>query len=142
MTIAVEDVSIDIWDVRVSKPLEWIASSFKDVQSLPPEVRRRVGFALRFAQEGDAADYAKPMKGALGDVMEICVDDDRGEATYRAAYTVKIGEVIYVLDAFNKKATKGIATPKHILDRIEQRLKMAREHHAQEERQSHHRSGR
>lgn len=37
------------------KPLEWIASSHKDLMALPSDVRRRFGYALSLAQIGDQA---------------------------------------------------------------------------------------
>jgi len=42
-----------------------------------------------------------------------------------------LGDVVYVLHAFQKKATKKIATPKHELDLIHQRYKQARKIHEQ-----------
>jgi len=68
------------------------------------------------------------MKGDLRDVMEVSDDDAAG--TYRLTYTTKIGDIVYVLDYFQKKGTTGGATPKVDLDRILQRLKKAREKHA------------
>jgi phage-related protein len=60
---------------------------------------------------GGKAPYAKPLKGFGGaGVLEI-VDDDDGD-TYRAVYTVRFAEVVYVLHAFQKKARRGIATPR------------------------------
>ena len=41
--------------VENRKPLEWIASSYKDLMALPPDVRRRFGFALSLAQMAGAA---------------------------------------------------------------------------------------
>ena len=41
--------------------------------------------------------------------MEIAAYDASG--TYRAVYTVSIGESIYVIHAFQKKSKAGIATP-------------------------------
>ena len=69
------------------------------------------------------------MKGSLRTVMEIVSDFDGG--TFRAMYTTRIGDEIYVLHAFQKKSKKGIATPKPDLDVIESRLKTARQLHAQ-----------
>ncbi len=57
--------------------------------------------------------------------MEI-VSDYRTD-TYRAVYTVKFRDSVYVLHAFQKKAKKGIATPKAELDVIRSRLKLAEE---------------
>ncbi len=48
------------------KPLEWIASSYKDLMALPPDVRRRFGYALSLAQMGDQDDAAKVLKGFGG----------------------------------------------------------------------------
>ena len=66
----------------------------------------------------------KSLKGKLRDVREIVVDDDG--STYRTMYTTRIGDVVYVLDAFQKKSKSGIATPQADLGRMEQRLKQAR----------------
>lgn len=87
------------------------------------------GYVLRQIQRGKAHPDAKPMKGNLRDVIEIAVDDDSGDRTYRTTCTIKIGEVVYVLHAFQKKATLGISTPKRELNLIEQRLRTARKHH-------------
>jgi len=43
------------------------------------------------------------MKRALREVIEIVADDDeRGERTYRAVYTVRLADSVYVLHAFDK----------------------------------------
>jgi phage-related protein len=87
-------------------------------------VRREVGFALSFAQMGEKHPSAKPLKGFKGaGVLEI-VEDFRGD-TYRAIYTVRFTDVVYVLHAFMKKSKSGIKTPKHELELIESRLKWA-----------------
>jgi len=69
------------------------------------------------------------MKGSLRTVMEIVSDFDGN--TFRAMYTTRIGDDVYVLHAFQKKSKKGMATPKQELDVIESRLKAARRLHAQ-----------
>jgi hypothetical protein len=56
--------------------------------------------------------------------MEIAAYDASG--TYRAIYTVSIGESIYVIHAFQKKSKAGIATPDSEIDLIRQRLKQLR----------------
>ena len=117
------------------KLLEWIASSYKDLMALPPDVRRRFGYALSLAQMGDQDDAAKVLKGFSGaGVLEV-VEDDAG-GTYRAVYTVQLADAVYVLHAFQKKSKKGIATPKPVLNQIHNRLKLAREHHAEWQRTS------
>ena len=52
--------------VDKEKPLEWIASSYKDLMALPPDVGRRFGYALSLAQMGDQDDAAKVLKGFGG----------------------------------------------------------------------------
>ena len=108
------------------RPVRWIGSSREDLAAFPDEVKRRVGGALWEAQLGRKASFAKPMKGFAGaGVLEV-VDDFDGD-TYRAVYTVRFSGVVYVLHAFQKKSTRGIATPKRELDLIEKRLKRAKE---------------
>ena len=58
-----------------------------------------------------------------GGVLEV-VEDHLGD-TYRAVYTVKIDEAVYVLHCFQKKSKQGIETPKHDMDLIRERLKAA-----------------
>ncbi len=85
------------------KPLEWIASSYKDLMALPPDVRRRFGYALSLAQMGDHDDAAKVLKGFGGaGVLEV-VEDDAG-GTYRAVYTVKFALSCI---AFRRRARAG-----------------------------------
>ena len=106
------------------RPLEWIASSYKDLMALPSAVRRYFGFALSLAQVGDQADTAKVLKGFGGaGVLEV-VENDAG-GTYRAVYTVRFAEAIFVLHCFQKKSKSGIATPKADMDIIRTRLKVA-----------------
>ena len=54
---------------------------------------------------------------------------------YRAVYTVKFAEVVYVLHAFQKKSTSGISTPKADLDLIRQRFKEAEQEHRKWQKQ-------
>ncbi len=106
------------------RPLIWIASSYKDLMALAPKVRRRFGFALSLAQMGDQDDAAKVLKGfGGGGVLEV-VEDDAG-GTYRAVYTVKFVEAVFVLHCFQKKSKAGIATPKADMDIIRARLRVS-----------------
>ena len=108
----------------LEKPLEWIGSSYKDLMALPDDVRRHFGFALSLAQAGDKHDDAKVLKGFGGaGVLEV-VEDDAG-GTYRAVYTVKFAEAVFVLHCFQKKSKRGIATPKEDMDIVHARLKIA-----------------
>ena len=108
----------------MEKSLEWIASSYKDLIALPSDVRRFFGFALSLAQAGDRHDAAKILKGFDGaGVLEIVENDVGG--TYRAVYTVRFAEAVFVLHCFQKKSKRGIATPKEDMDIIRARLKVA-----------------
>jgi phage-related protein len=112
------------------KPVRWVGGSKADISSFPTPVRLRIGGALWEAQIGGKAPYAKPLKGfGSGAIIEV-VDDFDGD-TYRAIYTVRFAGVVYVLHAFQKKAKRGIATPKADLDLIEKRLRRAREDYEQ-----------
>lgn len=111
------------------KPLEWVASSKKDLMSMPSEVVDVFGFALHVAQYGGKHSQAKPLKGfGSAGVLEIVEDDDG--RTYRAVYTVRFGNALYVLHCFQNKSHKGIETPKQDMDLIRDRLKLA-QHHAE-----------
>jgi len=112
------------------KPVRWVGSSKEDLSGFPEDVRRRVGGALWEAQIGRKASYAKPLKGFVGaGVLEI-VDDFDGD-TFRAVYTVRFANLVYVLHAFQKKSKRGIATPKAEFDLIDRRLRQAREDYKQ-----------
>ncbi len=107
------------------KPLVWVASSKADLMGLPRRVIREFGFALYLAQTGGAHPNAKPLRGfSSAAVLEI-VEDFQGNA-YRAVYTVRFRKAVFVLHAFQKKAKRGIATPKPDIDLIKNRLKAAR----------------
>ena len=108
---------------QAEKSIIWIGSIKKDLMALPIEVRKFFGHALNFAQRGDQHGAAKPLKGFGGGVLEV-VEDDAG-GTYRAVYTVKFKEAVFVLHCFQKKSNSGIATPKEDMNIIRARLKVA-----------------
>jgi len=93
------------------------------LRAFPEKVKDVMGFALHLAQAGDQHPAAKPFKGYGSGVLEV-VDDYDGD-TFRAVYTVRFGDVVYVPHAFRKKAKKGIATPQQDVDLIKRRLKAA-----------------
>ena len=104
--------------------LEWIGSSHRDLMTLLADVRRFFGYALSLAQAGDRHDAAKVLKGFGGaGVLEVIENDADG--TYRAVYTVKFEEAVFVLHCFQKNSKRGIATPKKDMDIIHARLKIA-----------------
>jgi phage-related protein len=106
------------------KPLHWVASAKKDYLSFPTEVHDKMGYALGLAQLGAKHPNAKPWKGEGAGVLEI-VEDLRGD-TYRAVYTVRFADAVYVLHAFQKKSKSGIKTDQTDVKLIAERLKRAR----------------
>jgi phage-related protein len=110
------------------RPVEFIASAKRDLAAMPKSVKAVFGFAIFQAEIGEKHLDAKPLKGFGGaGVLEV-VEDFHGD-TYRGIYTVKFSGVVYVLDAFQKKAKKGSKTPKQDMDRIKSRLKLAEQHY-------------
>ena len=112
---------MSIVDSKQPKPVRWIGSSRKDVRSFPQRIRRDIGKALYAFQDGETDPAAKPLKGFGGSsVMEIVASHSGN--TWRAVYTVRFHDAVYVLHAFQKKSKTGIATPKKEIDLIRQRL--------------------
>ena len=108
------------------KPVHWIGSSGKDLRAMPEEVQDDIGYALYLAQMGDKHADAKPLTGFKGaGVLEI-VENHDGD-TYRAVYTLRFANAIYVLHAFQKKSKRGIATPQADMDLIRRRMQQATE---------------
>ena len=105
------------------QPLYWVGSTKRDLLRFPEAVKDGIGTALSVAQFGRKHPAAKPWKGAGSGVLEI-VEDHDGD-TYRAVYTVRFAEVVYVLHAFQKKSHRGIQTPKPDVELVVQRLRLA-----------------
>jgi len=110
------------------KSVVWMGSSREDLRAFPKAVKTDMGQALYAAQCGETDPAAKPLKGFGGTrVMEIV--DRHDTNTYRTVYTATLGDTLYVLHAFQKKSTRGIATPKHEIDLIKARLRAAGQLH-------------
>jgi phage-related protein len=105
------------------KPLVWRGSSKVDFMAFPQATQREMGFALFLAQMGGRhPTMAKTLKGFGGGTVIEVRESQEGNA-YRAIYTVRYADAVYVLHAFQKKSNKGVATPKVELDLLEKRLK-------------------
>jgi phage-related protein len=65
---------------------------------------------------------AKTLAG-FGGATVIEVKESLDGNAYRAVYTVRYAEAIFVLHAFQKKSKKGVATPKMEIDLIKKRLR-------------------
>lgn len=102
-----------------------MGSAKRDLLEFPEAVKEEIGTALGVAQFGGKHPKAKPWKGEGPGVFEI-VEDHAGD-TYRAVYTVKFEQAMYVLHAFQKKSPKGIKTAQIDVETVSRRLKVARE---------------
>ncbi|MBI2755683.1 MAG: type II toxin-antitoxin system RelE/ParE family toxin [Chloroflexi bacterium] len=113
------------------KPCIWLFDSLEVLRDSPDAVKDVIGHALDEAQAGRKASGAKPLTGDKafkgGKVLEV-VDDFDGD-TYRAVYTVRFADALYVLHTFMKKSTTGRETPKHEIELIKRRLAFAEEHY-------------
>lgn len=109
--------------VMGEKPLAWVGSAKHDLLEFPAPVRSEIGNALGVAQFGDKHPGSKPWKGQGSGVFEI-VENFAG-TTYRAVYTVKFAEIVYVLHAFQKKSPSGIRTARGDVETVARRLKAA-----------------
>jgi phage-related protein len=116
------------------KPVVWIGSSKKDLSAFPEPVKGTIGFALFLAQTADKHPAAKPLRRFRGaSVLEV-VSDFVGD-TYRAVYTVRLAERVYVLHCFQKKSRRGIETPQQDMELVEQRHRLPGELHQELEQE-------
>lgn len=109
------------------KPVHWVGSAKKDFLAFPQAVRSEMGYALGVAQYGGKHPQAKPWKGEGPGLFEI-VEYHDGDA-YRAIYTVRFEDAVYVLHAFQKKSPSGRRTAQGDVGLVRERLKRAREDH-------------
>ena len=105
------------------KPLHWVASAKRDLLGFDAAVIDDIGYALGVVQLGGTPSAAKAWKGEGAGVMQI--DEDHRGDTYRAVYTVRFAQAIYVLHCFQKKSPSGIKTAKTDVELIRARLKLA-----------------
>jgi phage-related protein len=108
----------------VLKPVRWVGSSRRDLKNFPKPVQRDMGQALYAAQCGEEYPSVKALKGFGGRAVLEIVASHEG-AAYRAVYTVRFQDAVYVLHAFQKKSKKGIATPPQEIELVKQRLATA-----------------
>jgi phage-related protein len=105
------------------RSLIWRGSSKADFAAFPKLVQREMGYALFLAQMGERhPSMAKTLKGFGGGTVVEARESYEGNA-YRAVFTVRFADAVYVLHAFQKKSRRGIETPKADMAIIEQRLK-------------------
>ena len=102
----------------------------RDFLGFPRPVQEEMGNALGIAQFGGTAPSAKPWKGLGAGVLEI-VESHDGNA-YRAVYTVRFDEAVYVLHAFQNNSPSGIRTAQRDVDLVAARLKAAQKDHEEQ----------
>lgn len=77
---------------------------------MPREIQDSFGYAFYLAQIGDKHPQSKPLNGfGHAGVLEV-VEDLQGN-TYRAVYTLRFANAVYVLHCFQKKSNRQIQTP-------------------------------
>jgi phage-related protein len=108
-----------------SRRISWIKAARRDFEAFPEAVQADVLDALALVALEVMPTKAKPLVGLEGGVFEIALRH-RTDA-FRAVYAIKIDSDIWVVHAFQKKSKSGIATPKHEIDVIRERLKRLRE---------------
>lgn len=109
-----------------TRNLIWMGSSREDLSGFPKATKIALGAGLRQVQNGETPAIAAPLTSYGAEIYELRCRYV-GES-YRAVYAIKLIKGIYVLDAFHKKSKSGKAIPKEIKERIERRLKDAKQH--------------
>jgi phage-related protein len=115
-----------------AKPVIWMGDSLDALREFPSTIQDEVGYALYLAQVGSRHVAAKPLRGLGAGTVELVSDHRSG--TYRAVYTVRFDDAVYVLHAFQKKSTQGIATAQRDIELIKSRLRQAEQVHLQRRR--------
>lgn len=106
------------------KPVIWVGSSRRDLREFPDPVQDHMGYALYVAQRGGKHRDTKTLRGFSGSGVVEVFKDFRGD-TFRAVYTLRYTDAVYVLHAFQKKSKTGRETSQRDIDLIKQRLREA-----------------
>lgn len=117
----------------VDRGLEYVGRSQRDLAKFPEEVQEKAVFALLEAQVGGKHPDVRPLAG-FGGTNVLQFGDTFHTDAYRVVYTIRFPGMVYVLHAFKKKSTKGVATPKPDMDVIHRRLKDAADLYARRSR--------
>jgi phage-related protein len=104
-----------------TKRIEWMSSSKKDLLAMPEPVINTFGYALGLAQNGLSYPDAKTLTQFRSAVVEVL--EDHNSDTFRAVYTARFEDIVYVLHCFKKKSPKQSELPKRDKETIELRLR-------------------
>ena len=110
---------------KAFRTISWLKGALKDFQKLPEAVRDDAADALTAIAEGGTPDIAKPLTDLGAGLWELAIRE-RGDA-FRVVYALQLDDDLWVIHAFQKKSKSGIATPKHELDVVRQRIKRLKE---------------
>ena len=118
---------------RETRPVSWIKAAKKAFETFPKGAQVEILATLTIAAEGRKADIAKPMKGLGSGVFEVALKY-RSDA-YRTVYALQLGDSVWVVHAFQKKATRGIKTPRKEVNLIRERLRKLKKELNDQERE-------
>jgi phage-related protein len=110
---------------RETRPIRWIKAAHKDFGAFPRGARDDLLDALTSVADGGHPTIAKKLTGLGPGVMELALRH-RGDA-FRLIYALRLGADVWVVHAFQKKSTSGIATPKPEIDLIIDRIRRLKE---------------
>ncbi|MEP7244087.1 MAG: type II toxin-antitoxin system RelE/ParE family toxin [Gammaproteobacteria bacterium] len=103
------------------REIRWQGDSRDAAHRFPKGARVKLGKELTRIQMGLQPRNGKWLSGIGRGVQEVRVAHRKD--AYRAIYVAILGEHVYVLHAFQKKAKTGIETPREELDIATQRYK-------------------
>ena len=110
---------------KTLRKVSWIKAARKDFGDFPAKAQDKAFDALTIVADGGMPDIAKPLTGLGAGVLELAIKE-RGDA-FRVVYALQLDDDIWVVHAFQKKSTRGIATPKHDVDLVRDRIKRLKE---------------
>jgi phage-related protein len=112
-------------DRKTVRAISWIKPAYKEFQRFPEAAQDDAADALTKVAEGDMPTNAKPLPLLGSGVWELVIKE-RGD-TFRVVYVLQLADDIWVVHAFQKKSKTGIATPKHEIDLVRERIKRLKE---------------
>lgn len=111
--------------MRDTRPVSWLKGALRDYLEFPTAAQEVAENALTEIAEGGTPDVAKPLAGLGSGVWELAIKTRRD--AYRIVYALQLADAIWILHAFQKKSKRGIATPKHEINLVRERLKRLKE---------------
>jgi phage-related protein len=109
------------------KNIHFMATSNDDLCDMPEDVRVEFGRRLNLAQRGRMPPETKSWTGLGPQVFQMS-ESFKGDA-YRTVYYAKYEKALYVLHAFQKKASSGSETDATDIEAVKQALKGAKDHY-------------